>query len=290
MRQRAEAASRAVRWQRIARHTIERIAEEHCLGLAAQLAYFLLLAIFPALLCLVALVGYFPVQDALTELLLIIRPVAPRTLVAFLADQLGAIAGDGRAGLATAGIAGALWSSSAAMVAIIETLNRTCRVAEWRPWWKRRIVAVALTVAFGLFTTVSLLLILVGPEIARGVAGQLSLQGVVTPLWQLVRWPAMIALVAVALDLVHHFAPNRVQPWSWFTPGALVATGLWIVSSFGFKLIRVPYGNIQRYIRRHRWGHRGAPLAVCVEPGDSGRRGAQHRDRRAPERAVTQDS
>lgn len=176
-------------------------------------------------------------------MLLVIDPVAPHALVELLTDQIGVRAGAGRAGLATAGITGALLSSSAAMVAIIETLNRTCRVTEWRPWWKRRLVAVALTVAFGVFTTVSLLLILVGPDVARRVAQQLGLHGVVTPVWQLARWPAMIALVAVALDLVYHFAPNREQRWSWFTPGALVATGLWIVSSFAFKLYVTHMGS-----------------------------------------------
>jgi membrane protein len=211
------------------------VGEDHCLGLAAQLAFFALLAIFPALLCLVALVGYFPIQDVIAELMLLISPVAPPAFVELLADQLREVAGDGRAGLATAAIAGALWSSSAAMVAIIETLNHAYRVTEWRPWWKRRLVAVALTLALGAFATASLLLIMVGPDVVRRVAGQVGIHGVVTPVWQLVRWPAMFALVVFAIDLVYHFAPNRQHRWAWITPGALVATGLWIVSSFVFK-------------------------------------------------------
>ena len=257
-------------WWRVSQATVKKVAEDRCIDLAAQLAYFFLLALFPALLFLVALLGYLPVEHAMADLLTLIGRVAPRELVDLLAVQLEEITRDERAGLLTVGMAGAFWSSSVAMLAIIEVLNGAYRVAEWRPWWKRRLVAIALTLAFGLFTTVSLLLVLAGPPVVTAVAALVGVHGIVAPAWQLVRWPAMVALAVVGLDLVYHFAPNRVQRWSWTTPGSLVATGLWISSSFLFKFYvthmgtyNVTYGAIGGVIVVLLWLYMSS-LAILV--------------------------
>ena len=221
---------------RVIRATATAIDEDRCFDLAAQLAYYLLLALFPALLVLVALLGYLPAEHAAADLLAIIGRVAPAALVDLLAVQLEEITSDGRAGLATLGMAGALWSSSTAMRAIIEALNRAYRVAEWRPWWHRRLVALGLTVACGLFMTSSLLLILAGPSVIGGLSHGFGAGNTVVSMWQMLRWPAIVALVVIAINMVYHFAPNRTARWSWTTPGSLLATGLWIGSSFLFKL------------------------------------------------------
>jgi membrane protein len=145
--------------------------------------------------------------------------------------------------LLTLGIFGAIWSSSAAMVAIIDALNRAYDVAEWRPWWKRRLVAIALTIALALFIIVSLVLVLIGPDAATRVASWLGAQPMAVLLWSLLRWPVMIVLVMLGVDLVYHFAPNRPSRWSWITPGSVLATLLWILSSFAFKFYVVNFGT-----------------------------------------------
>ncbi len=221
---------------RVVSATAKAIDEDRCFDLAAQLAFYLLLALFPSLLVLVALLGYLPIEHAAADLLALIRPVAPAALVDLLAVQLEEITSDGRVGLATVGMAGALWSSSTAMRAIIEALNRAYRVAEWRSWWRRRLVALGLTVACGLFMTSSLLLILLGPQAIEGLAEMLGARDAVATMWQVLRWPAMVALVVIAISMVYHFAPNRSTRWAWITPGSLLATVLWISSSFLFKL------------------------------------------------------
>jgi membrane protein len=227
----------------IARRTLSEIGEDNCLGLAAQLAFYFLLALFPALLFLVALIGYVPVEDALDELLATLGTVAPRELVALLRDQLREVTAGNEASLLTLGIVGAIWSSSAAMVAIIDALNRAYDVEEWRSWWKRRAVAIVLTVAVALFIIVSLALVLIGPDLATRVAGWFGLGGAAAVAWSILRWPVMIFLVVFGVDLVYHFAPNRAVRCAWITPGSLLATGLWILSSFAFKFYVVNFGN-----------------------------------------------
>jgi membrane protein len=230
-------------WSAVARRTLREIGEDNCLGLAAQLAFYFLLALFPALLFLVALIGYVPVEHALTELLVAVGTVAPRELVELLREQLARVAEGRHASLLTLGILAAIWSSSAAMVAIIDALNRAYDVAEWRPWWKRRFVAIVLTVALALFTIVAFALVLIGPRLASQAAEWLGLGPSVGVVWVLIRWSAMLFSIVLGVDLVYHFAPNRKARWVWITPGALLATGLWIGSSFGFKVYVVSFAD-----------------------------------------------
>ena len=113
--------------------TVHEIADDNCLGLAAQLAFYFLLAVFPAVLFLVALVGYLPLENALSELLAALGALAPEEVVAFLRGQLDQIPGGSHGSFLTLGIIGTLWGSSAAMAAIIDALNRAYDIPEWRP-------------------------------------------------------------------------------------------------------------------------------------------------------------
>lgn len=227
--------SAPIPWSQVITKTVKEIGDDNCLGLAAQLSFYFLLGLFPALLFFVALVGYVPLEAALAELLAALGAVAPSELVELLRGQLAQISEGSQASLLTLGVLGAVWSSSAAMVAIIDALNRAFDVTEWRPWWKRRLVAMGLTVALALFIVLSLVLVLIGPTLAFRIADWLRLGPAVAMLWAVLRWPVMISCVVIGVDLVYHFAPNRRTRWVWFTPGSVVATAAWIASSFLFK-------------------------------------------------------
>jgi membrane protein len=222
-------------WTEIGRRLIHEIDDDNCLGLAAELAFYFLLALFPALLFFVTLIAYLPVENALAELVTALAAVAPQDIVRLMREQLDQISQNNKPGLLTLGVVGALWSSSAAMVAIIGGLNHAYDVDEWRPWWKRRLLAIVLTVALALFILVALMFVLIGPALAERIAAWIGIAPAVVFIWRVLRWPVMILCVVIGIDLVFHFAPNRPSRWVWITPGALLATALWIVSSFGFK-------------------------------------------------------
>lgn len=234
---------RSISWLVVIRQTANEVAADRCFGLAAQLSFYFLLALFPALLFFVALIGYVPVEYALDELLTALGAVAPGELIALLRAQLKEIASGSQAGLLTLGIAGAIWSSSAATVAIIDALNHAYDVSEWRPWWKRRLVALGLTMALAILVVVSLALVLIGPAAALRIASWMGAAPAAAVLWSLLRWPLMVALAVLAVNLVYHFAPNRVARWSWITPGAIIATALWIACSYVFKFYVINFGN-----------------------------------------------
>jgi membrane protein len=225
----------SIPWAEVAKRTVKEIADDNCVGLAAQMAFYFLLALFPAVLFGIALLGYVPVENALNDLLTSIGALAPPQIIEILRGQLVQVSAGKQGGLLSVGIAGAIWSSSAAMVAIIDALNHAFDVAEWRPWWKRRVIAILLTVALALFVMAALTFVLIGPTWASNIARVAGLGPAVALAWSVLRWPVMFACVVLAVDLVYYFAPNRTCRWAWITPGSVVATVLWIVSSFAFK-------------------------------------------------------
>ena len=230
-------------WTDIFKATYREVSADRCFGLAAQLAFYFLLALFPALLFLVALVGYLPIDNVLAELLSAVGAVAPHDLVSLLRRQLDELSAGPQRGLLTLGVLGAVWSSSAAMVALIDALNFAYDVPEWRPWWKRRLVAILLTVAVVMFVLVALVFLLVGPDVALSAASWLGLAPAFAFMWQIVRWPTIVLCAVIAVDLVYHFAPNRRAQWAWITPGSLLATVLWIATSYGFQYYVANFGT-----------------------------------------------
>jgi membrane protein len=138
-------------------------------------------------------------------------------------------------GLLTLGIAGALWSSSSAMTAIIDSLNRAYDIEEWRPWWHTRVLAIALTIALAAFVLAAFVLVVAGAELGSWAAARAGAGDTFAQVWSMAQWPVAIALVVFAVDLVYYVAPNADTEWVWVTPGALLATSLWLVTSIAFR-------------------------------------------------------
>jgi membrane protein len=205
------------------------------LGLAAQLAYYFLLALVPAIVSVAAFASFFPstmLQNALDSM----ARFAPAAMLEILREQLRNVSGGGNGGLFTFGLLMAIWSSSAAIVSICDALNRAYDIEEGRPWWKVRLTAIVLTIGTALFVVLSVVLVMLGPTMAEGLASRFGLGGAFATTWKVVQWPVVFALITVAIGLLNYFGPDAEQDWEWITPGAVLATALWLVASLGFKL------------------------------------------------------
>jgi membrane protein len=223
-------------WPEILSRTFkEAFLRDNCLGMAAQLAYYFFFALFPALLVLLAIASYFPVERLIDDLFATLGGFAPPEALTIITDQIRKISSGEQGGLLTIGMLAALWSSSAAMTAIIDTVNRAYGVDETRPWWKVRLIAIGLTFGLSIFIIVSFALILVGPALAEQLAGRLGLGQVFEWTWKILQWPVVFALVATAIAIVYYHAPDVKQKWVWLTPGSLFATVVWLLASLGFK-------------------------------------------------------
>jgi membrane protein len=227
---------RSTTWLAIARRTIRAIQDDNCLGLSAQVAFFFVLALFPTLLFFVALLAFVPVRETAMEMLSAASTLIPWEVVSFLREQFDQISRDDNPGLLTVSVVGALVSSSAAMVALIDALNRIYKIAEWRPWWKRQLIAVVLTIVLAAFALLALTFLSIGPSLAARMAASFGFGSTAAASWQVLRWPMMVLFAALAVNFVYHYAPSRRISWVWITPGAIVATLVWIAASFAFKL------------------------------------------------------
>ncbi len=222
-------------WTELFKRTLRETSQDDCLGLAAQLAYYLLLALAPAVVFLVALASFFP-AEVVQQMVGSLGAFAPPDVVAIIHEQLQRVAEGEQGGLLTVGIGMALWSSSAAVVSITGALNRAYDIEEARPWWKVRLVAIALTLALALFVITAVALVMVGPTIAEQVAARVGLGPAFEWTWKMLQWPLVFVLIAVAVGMLNYFAPDAEQDWQWITPGAALSTVLWLLASLAFKI------------------------------------------------------
>jgi membrane protein len=105
-------------WGELFERTLEEMKDDDCLGLAAQLSYYFFLALFPTFLLVLALASFFPLHNLTDEVVRSLRPIAPEEMVGFFAEQLRRLSDQDSGGLLTLGLVVAIWSSSAALVAM----------------------------------------------------------------------------------------------------------------------------------------------------------------------------
>jgi membrane protein len=225
----------SIGWWELIKRTATETWDDDCLGLAAQLAYYFILALFPALLFLLALASFFPIDQVTDEVMRGLATVAPPDVVTLITEQMRRISESDQGGLLTLGILGALWSSSSALVGLIGALNTAYDIKEGRAWWKVRLLAMGLTIALAIFVLISSTLVIAGPEIASRLAQTLGLGAIFTWTWNILQWPFALMLVITALALVYYYGPDARQEWVWFSPGAALATLLWLGISLGFR-------------------------------------------------------
>ena len=157
-------------WREILTRTGREAVADNIMGMSAQLAYYFFFSLFPALLVLIAIGSYFPVQTLVDQVFKSMSGFAPPEALSIITDQIQKIRDAKPTGLLTFGIATAVWSSSSAMTAIISTLNSAYDIEEGRPWWNVQLTAILLTLGVALFILVSFALVIVGPALAGKIA------------------------------------------------------------------------------------------------------------------------
>jgi membrane protein len=235
----------AISWRELIRRTVKDSLADDAFGLAAQLAYYFFLSLFPALLAIVALASFFPLYNFTDNLMSALAPVAPVAVLQVVKDQLTKLSNGNHASVFSIGVLMAIWSSSAATVSIIEAMNRAYDITEGRPWWKVRLTAIVLTVGLAFFILTSFTLVLAGPQIADYLGSHLGFAPAFTMAWKILQWPIAFFLVSTGFGVVYYYAPDAEQEWVWITPGAVVATVLWILFSLAFRFYVVNFGHYE---------------------------------------------
>ncbi len=231
-------------WRDIALRLKTEAKQDQVPLLAAGVAFYALMSLFPAMIAAVSIYGLVANPetvrrqiDRLTQLL------SPET-ASILSQQIHQITSGagGALGLATVlGIATALWSASSGMKALIAGVNLAYDETESRKFLELRGLALLLTLGAMLLLAVALALIVAFPAVADDWPTALRWTASV------LRWILLAALLVVGLAVLYRYAPDRDNPrWSWITWGSAVATVLWILASIGFSAYVRWFGNYNK--------------------------------------------
>jgi len=125
-----------------------------------------------------AVASFFPLSNLTDDLGRSLAPFVSSQVLELIQEQMRRLANNENGGLLTVGVAGALWSSSAAIVSIVGALNRAYDIDEARPWWKVRLTAISLTVVVAVMVLVALTLVLAGPALAASIGQAVVSTGV----------------------------------------------------------------------------------------------------------------
>ncbi len=213
--------------------------EEDLLSNAAQVAYFFLFALFPLLLFLVSIFGIVLGSDKelRTEMFQYLQQTMPASAYDLVKSTVDQVTESSSGGKLTFGLLVALYSASAGLDSLRIGLNGVYNLAEKRPWWKTKLLSIAMTLGLGALLTLALGIIFYGGKFVDLIFEWLGL-GLESPLVIGVLQFAIMAIVLVTMfALVYSYLPQHKKPgWTWITPGAIVGIILWLVLSFAFRL------------------------------------------------------
>ena len=236
-------------WGYVARRTFREFMGDECPDAAAALTYYAVLALFPAFIALVSLVGLIGEDRSSVDFLLgVLRDLKAGSVADTLEPTLIDLSAGTGAGLALfLGLAGALWSASAYTGAFGRALNRIYGVREGRPIWKLRPLMILLTAVLLALTALTVAgLVLSGP-VARTVGEALGLGDTAVTVWGILKWPVLLVIVAVIVDLLYWGTPNVRHPrFRWLSAGAALAIVAWALLSALFGLYVANFSSFSR--------------------------------------------
>lgn len=221
----------------------DQIGDDNISIVAAGIAFFGILSIFPALAALLTLYGLVASPQDVTGQIQTVAGMLPPDVQQIIQDQLQRVASASGGALgfgAIVGLLAALWSASKGMKALVTGIDIAYDEREERGFVKRTLVVLGLTLGAIVFVIVALGVITVVPAVVAALGLPAAVEWAVL----LGRWPLLVVLVMLALAVVYRVAPDRDEPqWRWVTPGSALAAVLWIVGSILFSLYVRNFGS-----------------------------------------------
>ncbi|MFH8621832.1 YihY/virulence factor BrkB family protein [Streptomyces vietnamensis] len=235
-------------WWAVLKRTVAEFKNDELIDRAAALTYYGILALFPALLVLISVLGIAgrdatqSVLDNITKL----TPGSVRDIITDAVTQLQASSGTGSV-MAIVGLLLALWSASGYVAAFIRTSNAVYDIPEGRSVWKVTPLRLVLTLVLLLLACVSALIVVFTGALAKQVGTALGVGDTALTVWSIAKWPVLVVLVAAMITILYWASPNaRVRGFKWITPGSFLALALWMIVSAGFALYVANFGSYNK--------------------------------------------
>ncbi len=236
-------------WLAAAKRTAKGYSADNLGDWAAALTYYGVLSIFPGLLLLVTVLRLTGTgtTNAVLDNIGRLAPGSVRTILHSAADNLQH-SRQGAAGVvAAASLLGALWSASGYVGAFMRASNAIYDVPEGRPLWKRLPIRLGLTIATGVMLTASAVIVVVTGRLARSVGSALGIGSTAVTVWNIAKWPVLVAIVALLFALLFWASPNAEHGgFRWVTPGGTLAVLVWLLASAGFGAYVANFGSYNK--------------------------------------------
>jgi membrane protein len=235
-------------WWPVLKRTVAEFREDNLTDWAAALTYYAVLAIFPALIVLVSILGLVG-ESATQPLIDNLGTVAPGPAQEIFTSAIENLQGDqGAAGvLFVIGLLGALWSASGYVAAFMRASNAIYDMEEGRPIWKTLPVRVVLTLVLLTLLAISTIAVVLTGGIAEKVGDVVGLGSTAVDVWNIVKWPVLLLVVSFMFALLYWAAPNVKHPgFRWISPGGVLAVIGWLIASGAFALYVSNFGSYNK--------------------------------------------
>ncbi|GAB3138653.1 YihY/virulence factor BrkB family protein [Marisediminicola antarctica] len=235
-------------WKYVVGKTLREFTSDGCIDIAAALTYFAVLALFPALIALVSLLGVIGQGGAMASLLDVFAEIAPESVVEVIRGPLEDFASSPAAGFAlVSGILVAIWAASGYVSAFSRAMNRVYEIEEGRPVWKLKPLQLLVTlIGIALMLVIAVILAVSGP-VAEVVGSALGIGGTTRFVWSILKWPVLLAIVVVMVAILYYATPNAKQPkLRWMSMGAFIALLMLTIASLLFGVYVSNFSNYDR--------------------------------------------
>jgi membrane protein len=235
-------------WWPVLKRTVAEFREDNLTDWAAALTYYSVLAIFPALIVLVSILGLVG-ESATQPLIDNLGTVAPGPAKEIFTSAIENLQGDqGAAGvLFVIGLLGALWSASGYVAAFMRASNAIYDIEEGRPIWKTLPVRVALTLVLLTLLAISTIAVVLTGGVAEKVGDLVGLGSTAVSVWNIAKWPVLLVVVSFMFALLYWAAPNVKHPgFRWISPGGVLAVVGWLIASGAFALYVSNFGSYNK--------------------------------------------
>ncbi len=217
--------------------------EDDILNGAAVLGFFLMLAIFPAMIFVLALIPYLPIANVDQAIMELLRQALPASAADMFAGVVQEVTQEQRGGLLSFGLIAALWATSTGMYAIMQQLNIAYDVDEGRGFLRARLVAITLSLLFVVLVLGGFSLIVLGGQIQAWLGSHFGLGYALLAFFIVFRWVIILAGLLLAFSLIYYLAPNVEQKFKFITAGSVVGVVVLLVASLAFAWYTQSFGN-----------------------------------------------
>lgn len=248
-------------WMGVMRRTAKEFKADNLTDWAAALTYYGVLALFPAIIALVSIIGLVgpSATQGLLDNLSKLTPGPANDIVTNAVNQVAS--GRGTAGFAfVLGLAGALWSASGYVGAFARASNAIYEVDEGRPFWKLRPMQLVVTAVMILLLAACAIAVVVTGPIAKQVGDVIGVGSAAVTAWDIAKWPVIALVVITMFSILYYAAPNVKQPgFRWITPGGVAALVLWLIASAAFAFYVANFSSYNK-----TYGALGGVIAFLV--------------------------